>query len=144
MTTTDAHGPIDFVLIEFAADALSGAAQLAELVERGTIRLYDLVVVRKDDAGNLTRIPLDDPDARVLGGYDAFAGAQSGLLGDEDLATAAEALAANTLAALVVYENAWAIPFVAAALDGGGNLVASVRIPAQDVMATLDELDASS
>ena len=67
--------------------------------------------------------------------------AQSGLLADEDIEQAAGALQPGTLAALIVYENTWAVPFVAAARQAGGELVAGARIPAQDVMEALEELE---
>jgi hypothetical protein len=66
----------------------------------------------------------------------------AGLVGDEDVAVAADAMEPGTVAALLVYENSWAIPFVAAARDAGGQVVASARIPAQDVMDALDALEA--
>lgn len=139
MSAVDVHGPIDFVLIEFPGDRepTGAAAQaLLDLVERGVIRLYDLLVVRKDEDGTFSGIDLDG-----LAGFTAFAGARSGLLGDDDLAQAADAMEPGTIAALIVYENAWAAPFVAAARDAGGQMVASMRIPAQDVMDALDGLE---
>ena len=66
------------------------------------------------------------------------------MLGDDDLKQAGEAMNPGTIAALIVYENAWAIPFVGAALEEGGAVVASARIPATDVIAALDALDAAS
>ena len=67
---------------------------------------------------------------------------RSGLIGDDDIAEAGEALLSGTAAAVLVYENAWAGPFAAALRRAGGQLVASGRIPVQAILATLDELDA--
>jgi len=142
-TATDAAtGPIDFLALEFPRDRLAGdaARALADLVEAGTIRLYDLVVLSKDADGKVEVVDLADPTL-PSGGFAAFAGARSGLLGEDDVATAADALRPGTVAALLVYENAWAAPFVAAARRSGGELVASSRIPAADVVAALDALD---
>jgi dihydroorotase-like cyclic amidohydrolase len=143
MSDVEVHGPIDFLLIEFVGDQLQGAtaAAMADLVERGIVRLYDLAVIRKGADGSVEALELT---ADALGGFGAFAGAQSGLLSADDVAEAAEALNAGTTAVLIVYENAWAIPFVAAALQEGGMPVATARIPAVDVIAVLDELDASA
>jgi hypothetical protein len=49
----------------------------------------------------------------------------------------------GTVAALLVYENAWAIPFVAAARAADAQVIASARIPADVVMDVLDELEAA-
>lgn len=146
MSATAVHGPIDFVLIEFATDRVTGAAAeaLMDLVERGVIRVYDLLVIRKDEDGTFSGVEISDLAADQVGGFNAFAGARSGLLDDDDLRQAADAMKPGTIAALVVYENAWAVPFVAAARDAGGQLIASARIPAQDVMDALDALEASN
>lgn len=140
--TDDVHGPIDFVLLEFATDNLTGEAgpALMDLVERGVIRLFDLLVVRKADDGSVDVLELTDPLAEN-GGFAYFAGVSSGLLGDDDVRQAGEALSPGTVAALIVYENTWAAPFVAAVRNSGGELVASARIPASDLMEALDALD---
>lgn len=140
-TATEVHGPIDFVLIEFPGDKLTGEAApaLMDLVERGVIRLYDLMVISKHDDGSVEALEVQDPTG--AGGFSYFAGARSGLLGDDDLREAAEAMEPGTVAALIVYENSWAIPFVRAARNSGGEVIASARIPAQDVMDALEALE---
>ena len=144
-TTMDVHGPVDFVLLEFPRDRLTGGAveALADLVDRGVIRLYDLLVISKDRDGAVEALEIADP-ASGADGFAAFAGARSGLLGDDDHAEAAEAMKPDTVAALIVYENSWAIPFVAAARDQGGELIASARIPASEIMAGLEVLEHES
>ena len=140
-----AYGPIDFVLMEFPGDADTKACAdaLMDLVERETIHLYDLLVIRKAADGSYSGIDLTDVTPSGVGGFHAFGGARSGLIGDDDVSKAAEAMQPGTMAALIVFENAWAAPFVGAALDAGGELVASQRIPAPDVMDALDRLEAS-
>ena len=142
--SNDVYGPIDFVLIEFQADKLHGAAAeaLLDLVERGIVRVYDLLVIKKEADGTFSGINIEDL-GEAAGGFTAFSGVRSGLLGDEDLAEAANALEPGTVAALIVYENTWARPFVAAALESGGQLVASARIPGTVVMEALDALEAA-
>ena len=137
-----AHGPIDFVLIEFPTDRLTGEAgpALVDLVEREVIRLLDLLVISKGADGSVEGIELTDP-LSAGGGFEYFAGAQTGLLGDEDVAEAAAAMEPGTVAALIVYENLWAAPFVSAVRNSGGELIASARIPATDVIAALDALE---
>ncbi|WP_425956482.1 DUF6325 family protein [Xylanimonas sp. McL0601] len=139
---SDVYGPIDFVLIEFPGDRLTGevAPELVELVEQGTIRIYDLVVIGKGEDGSVEAFELHDPAG--VGGFSYFAGAASGLIGDDDISRAADAMSPGTVAALLVYENSWAVPFIAAARRAGGDVIASARIPAQDIMDDLDELEA--
>jgi len=144
MTTGDVHGPIDFVLIEFSADRLTGrAAQaLLDLVDKGIVTLYDVLVVGKADDGSIYALDLAD-DAERIGGFADLAWVRSGLLTEDDMRDAAEAMLPGTLAVLIVYENTWARSFVAAVQESGGELVASARIPAQDVMDALDAMEAT-
>ena len=139
------YGPVDFILLEFPGDKPTGpaASALLDLVDAGIVRIYDLVVVRKESDGTFSGLDLSDLDADHLGGFSVFAGARSGLLGDDDLQQAAEAIRPGTTAALIVYENSWAIPFVAAARGAGAEVVARERIPADVLMGVLDELDAA-
>lgn len=136
---SDTHGPIDIVVLEFPGehDLAAPAAALLDLVDSGTVRLYDLVAVRKVD-GRIEVVELENlgDDLYVL------SGARSGLLDDDDLAAAGEVLQPGATAVVIMYENLWAIPFVGAALDAGGTMIASQRIPAEDVIATLDALEA--
>ncbi len=145
MSGPDVHGPIDFVVVEFPGDATGAATAqaLVDLVDRATVRLYDLVVVRKADNGTWTEVELDAASDGQLGELRAFAGARSGLLGDEDLADVADVLDPGTLGAVLVYENAWAIPFVAAARSEGAELVAGARLTAQQIMDALDAAEAA-
>ena len=138
-TDTNVHGPIDYLLIEFPEDRLTGetAKALLDLIERGLVRLYDLMVIMKHHDGSVEAIELGE----ATGGFAYFAGARSGLLGNDDLDEAAAAMRPGTVAALLVYENVWAIPFVAAARNSGGELIASGRIPAPEVIAALEALE---
>jgi Family of unknown function (DUF6325) len=140
MSDQDVHGPIDFVIIEFTGDRLGGASAdaLLDLVESGIVRVFDLLAVRKEEDGSFSGIDIDDS------GLTAFSGARSGLLGDEDLKAAADAMEPGTTAAVIVFENTWAIPFIAAARSEGGEVIASARIPAQDVMDALDAIENAS
>ena len=139
--TPDVHGPVDFLLIQFPADRLTGQVtpRLVELVESGIIRLYDLIVISKTEDGAVEAVELRE--SPVAQEFQYFAGASSGLLDDEDLRQAADAMDPGTVAALLVYENSWAVPFVAAARASGGDVIAGGRIPATVIMDALDALE---
>lgn len=145
MAVPETHGPIDTVVIEFpdGADGSATAAELLALVERGVISLYDAVVVAKGDDGTCVEVdPAAGADGR-LGALGRFAGARSGLIGADDLPALAAILEPGTTAAVLVYENTWAVPFVSAAFSEGAELVASTRITADQVMDALDAADAA-
>jgi hypothetical protein len=143
MTAADVHGPVDFVLLEFTGNRLTGRAadELLSLVDRGIVHVYDVLIVGKDENGAAYSVDLAEA-ADQVGSFADLQGARSGILADDDLRQAADAMEPGTLATLIVYENTWAIPFVAAARESGGEMIAGGRIPAQDVMDALENLDA--
>lgn len=144
MTDIEDMGPIDWILIEFAGPPTGAAAPyLLDLVDRGLIRILDLVLVNKDAEGTLTILELADVDGDGELDLTVFEGVRSGLLGEDDVAEAAEAMEADTSAVMMLYENTWAAPFAVAVRKAGGQLVASGRIPVQSIIAALDELDAA-
>jgi hypothetical protein len=138
-------GPIDFVLLEFPDDADTKACgdAIMDLVKRGVIRLLDILVIRKALDGSYSGVDLTDVTSAGVGGFTAFEGARSGLVHDDEVSSAVEVMQPGTMAALIVFENTWAAPFVGAALDAGGELIASQRIPAPDVLEALDRLEAT-
>ena len=145
MEGTSEMGPIDYVLIEWPGRQPNGEAapHLVDLVERGVIRVLDVAFIAKDEDGSVAGLELADlgDGAAELS---VFEGASSGLIGDDDLSQAAGALEPGTSAALLVFENTWAAPFVGAVHRSGGQLVASGRIPAEDVLAALEAAEANA
>ena len=141
MNETNVHGPIDFLLLEFTGghDLSTTASALIDLIERGIVNLYDLVAIQKADDGTFSLLELDGLGDEIV----FISGARSGLLGDDDMQAAAETMLPGTTGVLLMYENTWAVPFVTAALDAGGTMIASKRIPAEDLIAVLDELEAA-
>lgn len=139
MPDEDVIGPVDYLVLQMPTEQRDGAiaAALLDLVDTGTVTILDLMVVQKDDKGVVSGIELDALDGELR----IFAGARSGLLDDSDRDEAGAALEPGTTAAILVYENAWARPFVAAARDAGADVVASARIPADVLNSALDALD---
>lgn len=137
-------GPIDYLIVEWPGRQPTGEAlpHLIDLVDRGLIRILDLAFIAKAEDGSVAALGIADLGDEI-DVFAAFEGASSGLLGDDDIAEAGNALEPGTSAALLVFENSWAGPFAAAVRRSGGQLVASGRIPVQDVLAALDAVEAS-
>ena len=135
----DAMGPIDYILIEWPDRQPTGEAApiVVDLVERGIIRVLDLAFIAKAEDGSVAGLEINELGQEVEE-LKLFEGASSGLLGDDDIAEAAEALEPGTSAALIVFENSWAAPFASTVRRSGGQLVASGRIPVQAVLAALE------
>jgi hypothetical protein len=138
----DELGPIDYLIVEFPADREpdgSALPYLFDLVENGVIRLIDLAFIRRDADGTVAGV--DIADFGMTGDLDVtlFAEASSGILDDDDLAEAGNALEPGCAAAVLIYENRWAAPFAAALRRNGAQLVANGRIPVQAILASLDD-----
>jgi len=140
-------GPIDIVVIAYPADApMTGDAVpiFVDLVERGIIRVLDVLIVRQNEDGTVSGFEATDLDGDSIGDLKVFEGASTGLLGEDDVAAVGETIEPGSAAVMIVYENRWAAPFAAAVRRNGGVLVANHRITAQELMDALDTADAVS
>jgi hypothetical protein len=143
----DELGPIDIVVIAYPAGApMTGDAVpiFVDLVERGIIRVLDVLFVIQNEDGTVSGFEATDLDGDSIGDLKVFEGASSGLLGEDDVASVGETLEPGTAAVMIVYENRWAAPFAAAVRRNGGMLVANHRITAQELMDAIDTADAVS
>ncbi|MFG3346359.1 DUF6325 family protein [Streptomyces sp. NPDC048018] len=138
-------GPVDYLVIEFPGNRMSGEAfpLLLDLVDRGIVRVLDLLFVRKDDDGSVVGVELRDLAADGPFDVSVFEGARSGLLGQDDLDEAGAALQPGNSAAVLVYENVWAAPLARTLRRDGAQLVAGGRIPVQALLASLDAVEAA-
>jgi len=136
-------GPVDYLVVEFPGNKMTGEGLpiLVDLHDRGVIQILDLVFVSKDLDGTVSGLAISDFDADGALDLAVFEGVRSGLIGDDDVAEASGALEPGNAAGILLYANTWAAPFASALLRGGAQVVASGRIPAEDLVAALDSAD---
>jgi uncharacterized membrane protein len=124
-----AYGPAELIVVKFPGDQFRGeiVPALVDLVDSGTIRLIDLLFVRRDPDGTTTFLEASEafPDGPLSG----IAG-DAGLLSDEDVDDVAAALEPGSSAGMLLFEHVWAAPFTDAVRRAGGELVYDERIPA--------------
>ena len=137
----DELGPVDYLVVEFppGVSHFTGemAEELAKLVDSGTIRMLDLVILTKDADGTIDALEIED-----LEQLDELRSAETqlaDLLAAEDVVNLAAAMEPGTVAGVLVWENKWAAPFAAAARRSGGQLIANGRIPIQAIIAALED-----
>ena len=133
-------GPIDYVVVEFPAGTsnFSGAmaAELAALAEAELIRVLDLMILTKDQDGNIEVLEVEDLDGTgELGSIEADL---AEILAFEDVENLAAAMEPGSTAGVLIWENTWAAPFAVAARQSGGQLIASGRIPTQALIASFE------
>jgi Family of unknown function (DUF6325) len=138
----DVLGPVDYLVVEFPAGKadFSGemALELSSLIDRGLVRVLDLVLLRKDLEGSVSVDELheaDEADVGELLGLEAELGM---LLAERDIEEIGTVLEPGSVAAVMVYENRWAAPFGSAVRRSGGQLVAEGRIPTQALLAAIE------
>lgn len=142
----DEVGPIDYLVVEFPGNKMTGEAFpiLIDLADRGLIRILDLEFISKAEDGKVTALSLTDIDGDGELDLTVFQGASSGLLDSSDLEEAGSVLEPNCSAGVLVFENRWAAPFASAIRRSGGQLVASGRIPVQAILARLDAAESAN
>ncbi len=140
----DEMGPIDYLVLEFPGAKLTGEGLplLIDLVDRGVIRILDLVFVMKEHDGSLSGLSIADFDGDGQLDLAVFDGVSSGLIGEDDISKAGAVLEAGSAAGILIYENSWAGPFASAMRRSGAQVVATGRIPTQEIVAALDALEA--
>jgi hypothetical protein len=136
----DELGPVDYLVVEFPAGTshFTGemAAELASLVDAGTIRVLDILILAKDADGSVEALEIDDLDA--LDEFRTIETTLATILAEEDVEHLAAAMEPGSVAGVLVWENSWAAPFASAARRSGGQLIANGRIPIQAIIAALE------
>jgi len=139
----DELGPVDYIVVEFPGSKFNGeiAPALVDLVDRGVIRVLDLLIIKKEEDGSVEGFEVSDLDEDEAGGLRGFESELAMLLSEDDVTAVAAALEPGSSAAVLVWENSWAAPFASAVRRSGGQLVASGRIPIQALLAAVEADD---
>jgi Family of unknown function (DUF6325) len=145
--TETAHGPIDYLIVEWPAGTQpngEGLKELANLTDRGLIRVLDLVFVTKGEDGTVAGLAIADLDSDGELDLVEFEGASSGLIGPDDYDDAGGVLEPGASAAILLYENRWARGFAEAVRASGAQLVARGGIPGADLVEHAESLETAN
>ena len=138
-------GPVDYLIVEFPAGASNFTGEMTEellaLVNAGTIRVIDVLILTKNEDGSVDAMELSDLDD--LGELQTLEAELAQMLAEEDVEYLAAAMDPGSVAGVLIWENLWAAPFASAARRAGGQLIANGRIPIQAIIAAIeaDEAD---
>jgi Family of unknown function (DUF6325) len=136
-------GPVEYLILGFPGNNFTGqiVPELAKLIDSGLVRIIDLTFITKDAAGHVDVVEYDAvEELAAFAGLDAEVG---GILTDEDVAYAAQALEPNSSAALLVWEDTWATPFAVAVRNANGVILEGARIPREIIEEAIDALTAA-
>jgi hypothetical protein len=145
-TDLDSLGPVDYIVVEFPAGASNFTGEMADeliaLVEAGTIRIIDVLILTKYEDGTVDAMELSEIEQ--LGPLQAVEAQLAELLAEEDVVQLAAAMDPGSTAGVLIWENLWAAPFASAARRSGGQLIANGRIPIQAIIASIEADEANS
>ena len=140
----DEFGPVDYLVVEFPAGSsnFTGemAKELSSLVDRGIVRVLDLLILHKDEEGDIEAFEIDDLDE--MDELRALEAHVAEILAEDDVVNLAAPMENGSTAGVIVWENSWAAPFASAARRSGGQLIATGRIPIQAIVASLEAEEA--
>ena len=139
-------GPVDYVVVEFPSGASNFTGEmvteLLSLVDRGIIRVIDILILTKNEDGSVDALELSE--VGDLGPLQALEADLAELLAEDDVAHLAAAMDPGSTAGVLIWENIWAAPFASAARRSGGQLIANGRIPIQAIIASIEADDATA
>jgi hypothetical protein len=142
----DELGPVDYLVVEFPAGASNFTGEMAKellaLVDAGTIRVIDVLILTKNEDGTVE--PMELSDVGELGELEALEAQLADLLAEEDVENLANAMAPGSTAGVLIWENLWAARFASAARRSGGQLIANGRIPIQAIIASIEADEAAA
>jgi len=145
-TSLDELGPVDYVVVEFPEGASNFTGEMARellaLVDAGTIRVIDVLILTKNEDGTVDATELSD--IKELGELETLEAELSELLAEEDVEHLAAAIEPGSTAGVIIWENLWAAPFASAVRRSGGQLIANGRIPIQAIIASIEADEASA
>ena len=147
VTSPDVLGSVDWIVVEFPGSRFNGevAPAITELVDKGLIRVLDLLIIKKDEDGEFEVFEAGDLDDSELGELRRSEAELAMILSEQDVIDLTETIEPGSSAAVLVWENLWAAPVAAAIRHAGGQLVASGRIPTQAVLAVIEsDLDSEA
>jgi hypothetical protein len=136
------YGPVDFVALEFKGNQFKGEIlpALMDLMNREIVRVIDMIVVKKDADGTVTHQEMQEHDGAVLAVFNPLKAEINGMIQVEDIQMIGEKLENNCTAAVILFENLWAVNFVKAVENANGRAVMHVRIPHEVVVETMETI----
>jgi len=136
------YGPIDFIALEFKGNNFKGEIipALVELIANKTIRVIDLVIVLKDEKGKVEVAELQQLTPDIIAVFDPLDKEVNGLIKEVDAAMVGRNMENNSTAAVMLFENLWAVKFKEAVLNADGRLLMQERIPNEVVLEALEDL----
>ena len=128
-------GPVDYLMVRFPGNKFTGkiAPELARLEKKGIIRVIDMVLMIRDQDGKLLIMEADNLSGDAAIAFKELAKNTREWFSEGDIEVIAATLPKNSSAALLLFENLWAIHFKEALLEADAELIDMGRIPPESI-----------
>lgn len=138
-------GPVDWLVVRFPGSRFTGriAPEIRRLEDSGIVRVIDLVLIRKDEEGNVASFEVNDLGGEDESAFQAFSGKVDEWLSQDDIDSIGNDLPSNSAAGAILFENLWAIKLKEALMDAGGEMVAQGRVPPELVEKVRENIRSS-
>jgi hypothetical protein len=137
------YGPVDFIALKFKGNKFKGEGlkALNDLMKKKIVRVIDLVIIVKDKEGKMTVKEIQEPDPEFVAIFDPTkVKGTHGMIKKDDIDLISKELENNSTAALMLFENLWAVKFKEAIMEAKGEQLMFARIPHEFVLEALEEL----
>jgi|SRR5512139_2351470 len=138
------YGPVDFIALKFKGNKFKGEGlkALNDLMKKKIVRVIDLVIIVKDKEGKLTVKEIQEPDPEFVAIFDPTkVKGTHGMIKKDDIDLIGKELENNSTAALMLFENLWAVKFKEAVMEAKGEQLMFARIPHEFVLEAMKELE---
>ena len=135
MTQGKVMGPVDYLMVRFPGNKFSGkiAPELTRLEKKGIIRVIDLVFIMRDENAKLVIAETENLEGEVGAAFNELSKNTREWFSEGDIEVIAATLPNNSSAALLLFENVWAIQFKEALLDADAELIDMGRISPETI-----------
>ena len=159
----ESMGPIQMTSLAFPGNRFKGEIlpELEKLKKQGIVRVIDLLLVRKDELGNVMVTTASDLDWQEAVSFGSYVGALAGytaagaagiergamagaaeladghLFDEDDVFRVTQALPSDTTAVLVLFEHLWAKPMLEAVDRAGGIELTNDWIRPEEVVSVV-------
>jgi hypothetical protein len=139
-------GPLEYLVIGFDGDRFDGsiAREIEKVVDKGIIRLVDVVFITREANGGSMIVELSNTDDPRFASFAPLLAQMRALFTPEDLEAIADSLPLGSAGLALLFEHRWAEDIKDAIAAAGGFLVRRDVVPPEVLAEVSAELEAAS
>jgi hypothetical protein len=139
-------GPLEYLVIGFDGNTFDGsiAREIETVVDKGIIRLVDVVFITREENGDSVIVELSNTDDPRFASFAPLLAQTRALFTPEDLEAIADSLPLGSAGLALLFEHRWAEDIKVAIAAAGGFLVRRDVVPPEVLAEVSAELEAEA